>query len=45
MRYYSVYGPYPADRMPGIIGVYRWCSLTGCHSGNLVKRVSTVYFL
>lgn len=45
LRYYSVYGPYPAATQPGIIGVYRWCSATGCHSGNLVKRTATVYFL
>jgi hypothetical protein len=43
MRYYSVYGPYPTSTQPGIIGVYRWCSLTGCQSGNLVKRTSTVF--
>lgn len=43
LRYYSVYGPYPSTAMPGIIGVYRWCSLTGCNSGNLVKRTSTYF--
>lgn len=44
LRYYSILGPYPTATQPGIIGVYRWCSLTGCHTGNLVKRTSTVYF-
>jgi hypothetical protein len=43
MRYYSVYGPYPTSAQPGIIGVYKWCSLTGCTSGNLVKRTSTYF--
>lgn len=39
LRWYSVYGPYPSDRMPGIVAYDKWCSLTGCASQTLRVRV------